>query len=97
MSIAHSHTLLIHWMTFRLHQHLAYTLWQNKQYPEARQHFLQSQDGEVKSEKFIEIIDRNITFLLGLWLHAGGVPLDPWVQLGARPFHRTDCSSISLP
>merc|ERR1719381_171104 len=30
----------------RLHQHLAYTLWQNKQYPEARQHFLQSSDGE---------------------------------------------------
>jgi len=30
----------------RLHQHLAYVLWQNKQYTESRQHFLHSQDGE---------------------------------------------------
>lgn len=29
----------------RLHQHIAYTLWQAKQYPESRQHFLHSQDG----------------------------------------------------
>jgi len=29
----------------RLHQHIAYALWQAKQYPESRQHFLHSQDG----------------------------------------------------
>ena len=51
----------------------------------------------LNSEKYIEIIDHNITLSLGLWLHAGGVPLNTWVQLRARPFHRTDCSSISLP
>jgi len=38
----------------RLHQHLAYTLWQNKQYPEARQHFLQSQDGEGCGSMLVE-------------------------------------------
>jgi len=30
----------------RLHQHLAYALWQTKQYSQARQHFLHSLDGE---------------------------------------------------
>lgn len=38
----------------RLHQHLAYTLWQNKQYPEARQHFLQSSDGEGCGSMLVE-------------------------------------------
>ena len=33
---------------------MAYTLWQNKQYPEARQHFLQSSDGEVGEQRGLE-------------------------------------------
>merc|ERR1719458_2400824 len=32
----------------------AYTLWQNKQYPEARQHFLQSSDGEGCGSMLVE-------------------------------------------
>lgn len=38
----------------RLHQHLAYTLWEGKQYTEARQHFLHSQDGEGCGSMLVE-------------------------------------------
>ena len=77
----------------RLHQHLAYTLWQNKQYPEARQHFLQSSDGEVNRgpENY------PLMPITGLWLNAGWVPSDARLQLWAGSLHRSDCPSISLP
>eukprot|EP00090_Calanus_glacialis_P045641 TRINITY_DN8607_c0_g1_i1.p1 TRINITY_DN8607_c0_g1~~TRINITY_DN8607_c0_g1_i1.p1 ORF type:complete len:336 (-),score=102.85 TRINITY_DN8607_c0_g1_i1:173-1180(-) len=38
----------------RLHQHIAYGLWQNKQYPESRQHFLQSWDGAGCGHMLVE-------------------------------------------
>jgi len=38
----------------RLHQHIAYGLWQNKQYTESRQHFLHSQDGEGCGNMLVE-------------------------------------------
>lgn len=38
----------------RLHQHLAYSLWQSKQYSEARQHFLHSQDGQGCGSMLVE-------------------------------------------
>eukprot|EP00092_Neocalanus_flemingeri_P007572 GFUD01008172.1.p1 GENE.GFUD01008172.1~~GFUD01008172.1.p1 ORF type:complete len:337 (-),score=90.00 GFUD01008172.1:184-1194(-) len=38
----------------RLHQHIAYGLWQNKQYPESRQHFLQSCDGAGCAHMLVE-------------------------------------------
>lgn len=38
----------------RLHQHLAYSLWQSKQYNEARQHFLYSHDGEGCGNMLVE-------------------------------------------
>jgi len=38
----------------RLHQHIAYGLWQSKQYPESRQHFLQSCDGAGCGNMLVE-------------------------------------------
>jgi len=38
----------------RLHQHIAYGLWQSKKYPEARQHFLQSCDGQGCGNMLVE-------------------------------------------
>jgi len=38
----------------RLHQHIAYGLWQLKKYPESRQHFLQSCDGQGCGHMLVE-------------------------------------------
>jgi len=38
----------------RLHQHIAYGLWQMRKYPEARQHFLQSSDGQGCGHMLVE-------------------------------------------
>jgi len=38
----------------RMHQHLAYALWDEKQYPESRQHFLHSKDGAGCGQMLVE-------------------------------------------
>ena len=42
----------------RLHQHIAYGLWQMRKYPEARQHFLQSSDGQGCGHMLVEFHQR---------------------------------------
>ena len=42
----------------RLHQHIAYGLWQMKKYPESRQHFLQSSDGQGCGHMLVEFHQR---------------------------------------
>merc|ERR1719470_608953 len=75
----------------RLHQHIAYGLWQDKQYPESRQHFpcrppqaapaycLWSVAGQA-----IPRVTSTLPPELGwcwVWAHAGGVPPGQGVQL----------------
>ena len=42
----------------RLHQHIAYGLWQMRKYPESRQHFLQSSDGQGCGHMLVEFHQR---------------------------------------
>jgi len=53
----------------RLHQHIAYGLWQRKKYPESRQHFLQSEDGQGCGQMLVEYhVNRGFNTELDLFL-----------------------------
>ena len=95
-------------LVYRLHQHLAYTLWQNKQYPEARQHFLQSSDGEVNNNSLqnsanIEscccIVMANFRAVARCWLNFiwRAVMAQSWISSSLRLSSNISASRKALP